>query len=286
MAEFQGTRVTPGEHGSSDHGAYGMPHNRRNGATVTPQGLTGGQDQLVCNRCQPTEAANVELRQALVSISEEHEHTLDELRNARDTLRTVERQKAALRAELTKVREDGPQTKLIMGFQEFWKVATGQTNVRLSSKGKRFKDAEQAFKLATEPELREAVRGAVLRPWVSFGRRYVTRPTDDRKVYDNAEIKLSIYDIVGSDDKIDKHRRIYQEAQAAVEKHPDLVIADWKLAAAVEAEHSLLVMRLAGTKDREVEPSEETLKSLARADYVLSVLDAEPSNVVSIREAA
>jgi hypothetical protein len=54
MPEFQGTRVTPGEHSPSDHGAYGTPHNRRNGATVTPQGLS--QDELVCNRCQDTEA--------------------------------------------------------------------------------------------------------------------------------------------------------------------------------------------------------------------------------------
>lgn len=244
-----------------------------------------GQPELVCARCQPTEAENAQLRQALLSMQQENTDLASELAGARATLRTIERQKAALQAELTKAREDNPRVKEIMGFQEFWKVTTGATTARISSKGKRFKDVEQAFLIANADELREAVRGALLKPWVSFGRRYVTRPTEDRKVYEKAEIKLSLYDIVGSDDKIETHRKIFREAQAAADTHPDIVVELWRRAAAQEAEYFGLVMKIAAAKDRDLQPSEETLKAITNADHVLELLD-EKSNVVPIRSEA
>jgi hypothetical protein len=148
------------------------------------------QAELVCSRCEPTEAENAAMRQALQSISDENTELMRQVAGLMDTVNTLGKQKQALKQELTRAREEEPGSEEVKTILEHWLRATGRAERRgrkpnISMAGKRAQTVRKALRFHKGEELLEAIDGLALKPYVGpKGRSTVGLP---EQRYDEVE---------------------------------------------------------------------------------------------------
>jgi hypothetical protein len=147
------------------------------------------QPELLCTRCQDQAVRISDLEHALRTISQENSDLADELKGARATLRTLERQLAHAKASRAEnddeVRQQHPKSQSITAIYEVWISATG----RVAANGKpRAKLTKERWDLIQTQlgnhdaqDLIRAIKGAALLPYVRYGKRYLVGDGDERE---------------------------------------------------------------------------------------------------------
>lgn len=159
--------------------------------------MTGQQEQLVCARCGP-------LEQALRSLQEQLDEQAQELREAHQTRRTLERKITTIARAMDDLREEIKADEGVKAVFEFWKTETGASRCRLSRD--RAELISQMLKQFSVEELCQAISGAVLKPY----RWYGVREVYPRRQGQEMELKLA--QIIGKADHVESNIRIYAAA--------------------------------------------------------------------------
>jgi hypothetical protein len=161
--------------------------------------------------CLACAEAFAQLETKLASFLRENEELTNELSGALSTIRTLGRQNAALRGELTRRAEDSPRAEDIRTVLDAWLQA--HPRAKTPTGGKRWRTVNRALALGHGVnELLEALAGLRAFPYVgSTGRASTGRP-DQR--YDDVEHALR------DESTIERFRRYAQRATSAPEQDP------------------------------------------------------------------
>jgi hypothetical protein len=171
-------------------------------------------DRLAWGRgvtCPACAAAFAELEAKVQSFLRENEQLTNELSGALSTIRTLGRQNAALRGELTRRAEDSPRAEDIRTVLDDWQQ--DHPRAKTPTGGKRWRTVNRALALGHGvDELLEALAGLRAFPYVgSTGRASTGRP---EQRYDDVEHALR------DESTIERFRRHAQRATAAPEQDP------------------------------------------------------------------
>lgn len=193
-------------------------------------------DQLVCARCQPLEALVVEYEDKLLELGQHISMLEDQLAGRERQLRREGATVVSLQRELSRVREEEPESETIRTVLEHWRRVTGRTKqTKIGMSTSRAQVVRKALKFHTPEELVEALDGLALLPYVgAHGRKAVG---DESERYD--EVKHALRDEETVDRFISYRRRAVETADS------QRMFDTWQRIAALERAYAALVLTAA-----------------------------------------
>lgn len=256
------------------------------------------QEALPCARCQPVEAENLHLRQAIATLQAENNELAEELAGSRGTQRTLERQLRQARTELSKQRKEDPLADTIERLLLVWMRETDRLDRKgrkpnIAVDGSRGQLVAKALKMQnsrtlepfTEHDLTLAFIGLGLVPYVSDAGRQPTGPAAKR--YD--DVQYALKDERTIERFIAEARRQGRDAVDGKES----VWGVWQRISAMEQRWARWTLDVTVAKENGVS-GQELFELLLRRDQeadaewvrILSMDLHEATNVVPIRREA
>lgn len=182
-------------------------------------------DQHKCEGCGALQASLQTIQQQNNQLAEENAALSHQLRRAGMA-------EMALRRQLEKTLEDEPEAEQIRSIITYWKVKLGHPRAKAPMGGKRAKIVRAALRTHSVTELKQAIDGLALLPYVTDkGRRPTGEPSQR---YDDLEYALK------DEQRIERFRAYWDRAMRAdVWRRYEA----WEMVSAVADRYADLLMR-------------------------------------------
>lgn len=203
------------------------------------------QPELVCARCAEVEKEIAKLKNACGLMGEENNELAEEIRNGHQTRKTLERQIAKMRADITKDENGATGDKDVKAVFEYWSLGIKSKRHRLTKD--RVKLIKEALKTYTVQELQQAIDGALLKPYMGFGKRaaFLTKQCPD--------LALDLGQMIGKARYVEDNVQAFNGAQTAAQHRLELIADMWERHSGIEQAYYQLVMNALAAREMERE---------------------------------
>lgn len=197
------------------------------------------QDELRCARCG-------DMERALEVIQGENDKLAAENAGLTLQLKRAAQAEHGIRQQMKRMLDDDTaDDETIRSLIEFWKRRLGHPRAKAPKSGKRWKVVKGALRHHTAEELRLAIEGLALVPYVGAGGRRAQGSEDQR--YDEVEYAI------GDEVRVKQMRRRFELAQDLSVQNASVLWETWQSVAALERVYAALVLSAAvKVEDREV----------------------------------